>query len=151
MNWQLFLQLIVYFILTIVGWGVVHWLAARRDLSNERRKLRVDYLIDAYRRLEGTSDRDMTESHHSQLESAIADIQLFGFPAQVKMARDLGETIAKNGTAPYDELLGELRRSLRKELQIEPIQDGIFVLRIVRPRIVRPVEGGTKLPLKRDK
>jgi hypothetical protein len=36
----------------VIGWTVGHWLNARRDLANKRRELRVQYLIEAWRKIE---------------------------------------------------------------------------------------------------
>src|SRR3970040_1763407 len=51
MDWKLFAQLLATFFVAAFGWWVAHSLSDRRDLANERRKLRVNYLLDAYRKL----------------------------------------------------------------------------------------------------
>lgn len=91
MDWKLFAQLFATGAVATFGWGAVHYLAARRDLANERRKLRVSYLLEAYRRLESASNREGEEmqQHWSNCESAIADIQLLGSVRQVELARKL--------------------------------------------------------------
>jgi hypothetical protein len=112
MDWKLFAQLLVTFSVAVLGWWVGHGLSARRDLANDRRKLRVTYLLEAYRRLEAGSNRSNPESNRSQLESAIADVQLLG-------------------SSTLDALLFDLRRSLRDELQLEPVDESILFLRFV--------------------
>jgi len=57
MDWKLFAQLAATFVVAALGWWTAHHPSARRDLANER-KLRVSYLLDAYRRLENGSNRD---------------------------------------------------------------------------------------------
>jgi hypothetical protein len=131
MDWKLFVQLAVTFFVAVLGWWVGHGLSARRDLANDRRKLRVSYLVEAYRRLEAGSNRTNPESSRSQLESAIADVQLLGSPTQVAMARAFASTMAKNSEASLDDLLFDLRTSLRDELQLEAVDESILFLRFV--------------------
>jgi hypothetical protein len=55
MDWKLFSQLVVTFMVAALGWWAGHFLSSRRDLANERRKLRVTYLLEAYRKLESAA------------------------------------------------------------------------------------------------
>src|SRR5438309_10729719 len=84
MDWKLLAQLLVTFAVVVLGWWVGHELSARRDLANDRRKLRVTYLLEAYRKLEVASNRDDPKSNRTQLEVAIADVHLLGSSKQVK-------------------------------------------------------------------
>ena len=104
--------------------------SAKRDLANKRRELRVKYLIDAYRQLERASNRTATGGQSSRLESAIADIQLLGTPKQVEMAKRFAIDFAQNRTASLDELLFDLRATLRAELDLEIVESQIQFLRI---------------------
>jgi hypothetical protein len=101
----------------------------RRDLTGERRKLRVTYLLEAYRRLEGASNRDDPNGRRPDLESAVADIQLLGSPGQVSRARQFATDMARDRSASLDELLFDLRQSLRSELELEPVSDKVVFLR----------------------
>jgi hypothetical protein len=130
MDWKLFAQLLMTFVVAALGWWAAHYLSARRDLANERRKLRITYLVEAYRRLESASNRDDMTSHWVNFETAIADIQLFGSPHQVTLARQFARAFARDKTAPLDELIFDLRQSLRSELQLEPVSDSVLYLRI---------------------
>jgi hypothetical protein len=78
MDWKLFAQLAGTIVVAVLAGWFGHYLSARRDVANERRKLRISYLLEAYTKLEGASNRDDLKSHWSQFESAIADIQLLG-------------------------------------------------------------------------
>jgi hypothetical protein len=129
MDWKLFAQLIVTFIVAALGWWVGHFLSAHRDLVNERRKLRVKYVLEAYRKLEPAANPIDAKSKWEQIESAIADIQLLGSPSQVKMASSFAKSIAGDGSASVDELLLDLRRSLREELQLEADDQKLVYLR----------------------
>lgn len=130
MGWNLFAQFLATFIVAALGWFAAHFLSARRDLANERRKLRAAYLLEAYRKLESASNRDDMKSSWANFESAIADIQLLGSPHQVRLARQFAHDMAKNKTAPLDELIFDLRRSLRTELELEPVSESVVYFRI---------------------
>ena len=131
MNWSLLAPLLVTAFVAIFGWLVVHRLSAARDRANKRRDLRVQYLIDAYRRLENAGNRNSrTADYSTALESAVADIQLFGSPAQVKLARQFALDFADNGVATLDPLLDNLRNDLRAELRLHRIDESITYLRI---------------------
>ena len=115
---------------SVLGWWIAHHFSARRDLTNERRKLRVTYLLEAYRRLENASNRTDMPPHWASFESAIADIQLLGSPHQVTLARQFARAMARDKTAPLDDLIFDLRRSLRNELELEPVLESVVYLRI---------------------
>lgn len=137
MNFNLLVPLLVTTLAAILGWIVAHYLTARRDLANKRRELRVKYLIDAYRQLEGAAHRDESSNRWADIESAVADIQLFGTPKQVEMARRFAEEFAKNRSAALDSLLSDLRESLRTELQLESVAAGIMHLRITQNKVTK--------------
>lgn len=129
MDWRLFAQLAVTVLVALAGGWLGHSLAARRDLLNERRKLRVTYLLDAYRRLEGAANRNDLSCSWPKLESAIADIQLLGSPVQVGYARGFAREMAYDSTASLDALIDDLRRSLREELQLPEVDEPVVYLR----------------------
>jgi len=129
MDWKLFAQLAVTLIVAVLGGWAGHYLSMRRDLANERRKLRVAYLLEAYRRLEGASNRNNAKRCWPELESAIADIQLLGSPSQVALARRFAIEIASDNTASLDELIFDLRQTLRSELELEPVSEKVIYLR----------------------
>ena len=98
---------------------------------SKRRDLRVQYLIEAYRRLETVSNRhELGEQDVQALESAIADIQLFGSAAQVELAARFAKSFADSKTATLDELLSDLRSDLRQELALGLVCGGPMILRI---------------------
>jgi hypothetical protein len=129
MDWKLFAQLSVTLIVAIFGGWIGHYLSMRRDLADERRKLRVTYLLEAYRRLEGASNRNDPKQCWPEFESAIADIQLLGSPHQVSQARQFALEMAKNHTSSLDDLIFDLRQSLRSELELEPVSEKVLFLR----------------------
>ena len=129
MDTNLFSQLLVTFLVAVAGWLVVHWLTAKRDIANERRKLRISYLLEAYRKLEAAANATDPKSKYPQLESAIADIQLLGTSHQVDLAISFAKEMARDRVASTDDLLMDLRNSLRVELQIEPVSGTVTHLR----------------------
>jgi len=131
MNWALFFQILGTLTIALVGGWLGHRLSARRDLANERRKLRVQYLLEAYRRLETRSNNP--ELDWRVIESAIADIQLLGSPTQVELARTFAVEMAEHGSAKLDPLLYDLRASLRAELDLEAVSKPVIYFRGPRP------------------
>jgi hypothetical protein len=93
----------------------------RRDRINKRRDLRVQYLIDAYRKLEYASNRPISPETAPDFEKAVADIQLFGSPRQVKLAQEFAVGMAESGAYSLDEIMVDLRQDLRKELLLPEV------------------------------
>jgi hypothetical protein len=131
MDWKLFAQLVVTSFAAAVGWWAAHALTSKRDVANERRKQRLAYLLEAYRKLESCAYPHDPTAIWAAFESAIADIQLLGTPKQVELAQAVARAVADNPDqgASMNELLFDIRQSLRAELQLETIES--------RPVIVR--------------
>jgi hypothetical protein len=70
------------------------------------------------------------KSRWENFESAIADIQLLGSSRQVELARALAHAMARDKNASLDALIFDLRRSLRAELELEPVSEPVIYLRI---------------------
>ena len=124
-NWQLLIPLLVTTVVAVAGWIVGHRLNAERDLHNKRIELRIKYLLDAYRRLESSIETEVSRENLDVLESAISDIQLLGTPEQVDKVLAWSEQFSKTGTQKdvnLQDLLEDLRKSLRSELGLLPIQ-----------------------------
>ncbi len=129
MDINLLLPLLITAVVAIIGWFVAHYLSSNRERTRKRHDLRVQYLIEAWRRLENASNRK-DSSWYGDLEKAIADIQLFGSRRQVESAQRFAEEFARFRGASLDELLEDLRRDLRKELRLEIVPPNIKYLRI---------------------
>jgi hypothetical protein len=116
----------------VLGWPIAHWLASKREILADKRKLRVTYILEAYRRLENAGNRSIgpesAEGH--DIESAIADIQLLGTPKQIELAVKFADAFATDGVASFDPILYDLRNSLRQELALEPTNASLKFLRI---------------------
>jgi hypothetical protein len=116
-------------LLSLIGWYIAYWTTVRRDRLSKKRDLRIQYLIDAYRRLESAANR--TNAVMEGLESAVADIQLLGSPEQVRLAREFALEFAAAGGAGLEDLLESLRADLRRELDLRDPATRIIHLRIV--------------------
>ncbi|WP_169978295.1 hypothetical protein [Tautonia rosea] len=125
MDWQFLLGLSTA-IGAIAGWFVLHILEGRRHRENRRRELITQLLIEAYRRLEGCVER----SNPLDLESAIADIQLFGSRRQVELAQAFAVQFANEGSAILDNVLVSLRDDLHRELRLEAVPRTLMYFRI---------------------
>ena len=106
-------------LLAFAGWWMGYWTSLRRDRAAKKRDLRIQYLIEAYRRLEDASNRiHPSRENEKALESAIADIQLFGSEEQVELAIAFALDLAGHRGASVDALLESLRSDLRKQLDL---------------------------------
>ena len=79
-------------IVNILGWFILHILSKRRDLSNKKKEITIQYLITAWQLLENASNRN-DSTRNADVEKAIANIQLFGTPTQIQLAQKLSDVI----------------------------------------------------------
>lgn len=116
----------------------VYYLSARdlkrQEREAKKREIRLQFLIAAYRQIETSSNRPPKEipEAHKKIECAISDIQLFGTSAQVALAHNVIAQAAAERSLSFDELLDELRRDLRSELELEPLPEGRRILRFTK-------------------
>jgi hypothetical protein len=122
MNWTLFFQLAGTLAVALSGGWLGHYLSSRRNLMNERRRLRVQYLLEAYRRLEA-------RSNWRAIESAVADIQLLGSPTQVELARTFALEMVERGSAKLDPFCTTLERRFDAELYLEAVYSPVIYFR----------------------
>jgi hypothetical protein len=134
LNWPLLLPLLVTAGVAIIGWWVGHWFSMQRDRASKRRDMRLQFLMDAYRRLESASNRPLSAEYAPDFEKAIADIQLFGSVEQVRMTQNFVFAFAEKRSASMDDLLEGLRQALRKEIGLPEVTGRIAFLRIEFPK-----------------
>ena len=115
-------------IVNILGWFILHILSKRRDLSNKKKEITIQYLITAWQLLENASNRN-DGTRNADVEKAIANIQLFGTPTQIQLAQKLSDEIGDTQQGDTTPLLIELRKELRKELELEVVGDKLRHLR----------------------
>jgi hypothetical protein len=133
MNSPLLLPLLVTTVVAVLGWFTAHRLTAHRDRANKRRELRTQYLIEAYRKLERAVHREDTTASGPELESAVADIHLFGSARQVELVQAFVQQFTTTKTGDVSDLLTDLRRDLRAELQLETVPNKVAFIRIKPP------------------
>jgi hypothetical protein len=121
--------IVIAAVVAVGGWFVVNDLAARRERRNDRRDYRAKFLIDAWVTLEDAAQRE-DSSRLPALESAIAKIQLLGTAHQIELAQALAVAMAKESSGSMDELLADLRRDLRAELELEPVTGTMLHIRV---------------------
>ncbi|MEZ5097163.1 MAG: hypothetical protein R2731_14325 [Nocardioides sp.] len=84
---------------------------ADRDLRNRQR---IDYLLSAYRTIEGVTNREpLREDERRDLERAVADVNLLGSLEQQRAIQRAQEEMAVNNHGSFNEVLTLLRRDLR--------------------------------------
>ncbi len=122
-----FLSLLLASVITILGWFILSNLAAKRDRINKQRDLRVEYLIGAYSKLANASWRDPESgtSYYADVETAMADIQLFGTDSQIAKAKKIMDDFQRTRCSSLDELLRDLRDDLRYEMDLSKIEGNV--------------------------
>jgi len=119
MNLGTLVALLIPTLVAVVSWFVGSWLAAKRDRANKRRDLRVEYLIEAYRRLATATERKETNAEYfADLDSAIVDVQLFGSADHILAAQKFAKQLAEHRMAQLSELLASLRDDPREEVEV---------------------------------
>jgi hypothetical protein len=107
-----------------VGGWLVSQAQARRAT---RRNMRIQYLLDAYRRLERASNRRLTPVIAAELEAAVGDVMLLGTARQAELAAEFSRKFATEHVANTRPLLLALRDSLRGELLLGELPSSAYV------------------------
>ena len=115
----------------ILGWGVSHYLSVSKDRKAKQRDMRIQFLLEAYRRLEAAANRpESGKEEQDRFESALADIQLLGTKTQIEeLMRFSEQWNSAGGTASINPLLELLRTHLREELDLEKEIPDIVIFR----------------------
>lgn len=134
--------------IAVAGWFFVQRSNLDRDRKKRLEDSRVQFLLEAYRRLESTSNRkpsEMTENQKIEFESAIADIQLLGTQAEINT---LGAFLKKYNVLSHDipdksditPVLNLLRTKLRQESNLEVVPEDIMFFRFKREQKAEPAQ-----------
>ena len=121
-------DLIIQCIITVIGWIVVYIFAIRQNTQIKKKEVTIEYLIQAWGKLEKASNRK-DNRYNTEIETAIADIQLFGTNRQIELAQQFAEEFARNKDSSTLDLLVLLREDLRKELKLERVPKKFKFLR----------------------
>lgn len=126
---------------SIVGGIIValanHLLTKHRDVIKQKSDLRISYLIESWKNIERASkttdrSRDQILDLYDGLEDALASITLLGTRNEVQLAERLAQEMAKGPGADSTGLINGLRKSLRKELGLEQVNDMTLFVRMAR-------------------
>jgi len=103
----------------------------RKNHKNKIEELKLSYLIDTYKKLANASNRKPFKDspYFKELESAIADIQLFGTEDQINLVHNFANEFREKNAASTDNLLFDLRKKLREELNLSKIDKKIVWVR----------------------
>ncbi|MGL1932509.1 MAG: hypothetical protein OCC45_12255 [Desulfotalea sp.] len=87
-----------------MDWIIAHHFTSKREAQIKRREIRVTFLIIAYQKLENAIQRSSSQVG-KDLESVIADIQLFGTHEQILLAKNVANNISNSGQVDLEQLL----------------------------------------------
>lgn len=76
MRFELLVPLLITTVVAILGWYIVNYLNAQRELRNTIIELRIKYILEIYRRLERTMGKTVTRKVADDVEIAFDDLQL---------------------------------------------------------------------------
>jgi len=125
-----YLKIITTIILAVLGWLVANYLTNRRNIVQRKKELTVKHLINAYRILTNEiSGRELNPERLRKLGDVLSDIQLFGSSEQIRIVKDLTNTVAKGDTYDLDLLINSLRKDLRAELKLTEVEGNVHWLR----------------------
>ena len=126
------LQVMVSALVALAVVTATHVLTVYRDRRNRRQEQRIGYLVSAFRGLAKANNHPRLHEVADDVEQAIADLQLFGTPKQIQLARQFATDLGTTQVADLYELLNELRNNLRQELGREPVVGNVVWLKIGR-------------------
>jgi hypothetical protein len=138
-------------LIAVLSWFLVNWLSARREQANRRREARVKALEQAYLRLANSSNRPITDNVIADLETFVAELQLYGSPHHLSLMQQIVDQFVHppaTKRVDFDPLLVALRDSLREELRLEKVHGTVWWLRITHgsPREIAPQSEGPSEP-----
>lgn len=121
------LKVTITIVLAVLGWLTGHWFTSARARSIKRREFITEYLVNVYRKLDRFAacliSGKGTEESTQDINSAIADIQLFGSVKQIEFAIKIATVMTSSKGVPTQELvelIQHLRCDLRSELGLTP-------------------------------
>ena len=101
----------------IIGGYIVHRFSLRQDKVFRKREFVLKHLVQSFELLENY----IREPDPKKIEQAVTYIQLLGNSAQIKIAEIIIENLVTNSEADITPLVEQLRKDLRSELNLEPI------------------------------
>jgi hypothetical protein len=86
--------------------------------------------VNVFRAFAKTNHHPRSYEVGRELEQAVADVQLFGTPGQLRLVQTFATELGTTQSAEMDALLKELRNNLRLELDAKPILGRYVWLRV---------------------
>ena len=114
----------------VLGWIAGHYFTSEKSRNDKKRDLSLEYLTRAYQFL--TTEivqRDISNEGWVKLEGIIAEIQLFGSVEQVRLAKELADSVSRGGEFEMDALINSLRKDLRNQLGLKAVSGNVKWLR----------------------
>lgn len=105
-----------------------HQLSVSRQIDEQIRKHRIDYLVSSFNNLMMFSNNPDKQEGTKHLRAAAISIQFLGNPDQIEKMRNILDIILNkpNEVAKLDPLLISLRTEIRNYLDLESISGGIY-------------------------
>lgn len=125
-------QILVPAVAAVVVVALTHVFTSARDRENKRREQRIAYLVGVFRALSKANNHPRLHEVAGEVEQAVADIQLFGTPEQIKLAHQFAIDLGTKKSAELNPLLLSLRDSLRREIGADRAEGRVVWLRIGR-------------------
>lgn len=125
-----YIKIFITVLLAVIGWITAHYFTSKRDISNKRRSISIEHLVNAYRLITNdVSHRKLNENRKMALENLLSDIQLFGSVEQVNLAKALADEVAAGKSFELDPLINSLRNDLRAQLKLGKVEGNVRWLR----------------------
>jgi hypothetical protein len=116
-----------------IGWWFVHYLTSKRDLRNDQRKQRVEYLVETFRDLVQlrTYGEDPKLDYIPIIVRVTNSIQIFGTNEQIELFRAFVASL--NGTGGFlkvHELIDSIRNDIRQTIGMDKVTDTVPMLQV---------------------
>lgn len=120
--WKIALPSIIAIVLAVIS----HQFAISRQLAEQRRKQRIEYLISSFTALMMYSNNQDKRVASEKLREASISIQFLGTSGQVEMMRTILAGLGAGETVNLDPLIFSLRDDIRRELGIEQVSGPVY-------------------------
>lgn len=122
--------LIIALVLLLMRVFVMGRAQEKRQRANRQQTERLKSLVSAYRVIAGSfqplrEGESMNDADQGAMEAALSDILLFGSATQVAMASECAHALIDGKIPPLYPLVEDLRRDLRVQLGLAPIDASI--------------------------
>lgn len=121
-----YFKILIPAVIAIIVAFLSHQFAKTRELNEERRKHKIDYLLKAYTSLMIHANNPNELERTLALRDAVLTIQIYGSKWQVKELDNILKLIMAGETAELDPILNNLRDELREKLSLGKVEGNIY-------------------------